>query len=268
MADLYINFTVEHNKLSFLQNIFIGDYGKYNSPLLPIYIISGPELSVDGYIGKKAHSNFLVVESCKDSDQGYREIAFILMRYQSDDEIYVAFKGLWEGENRWDQIEKLVKSILCFVYDRGYTILSVFPFNLIPLEMYFPKEKPRIIENSPDKIPPPKGILGTEKESDQSDVKGSVSSKPMIYVGKDLGTDFSDILNMKFADPSGNIPKYGTFHELTGNQVKAIVNRCRLELERESTISWYYDHLPDYIQTKFTISALKKWLNNPKFKTK
>lgn len=163
MEEPNINFTVEHNNLYFLQNIFIGDYGKYNSPLLPIYIISGPELSVDEYKEEKAHSNFLVVELCKDSDQGYREIAFILMRYQSDDEIYVAFQGLWEGEDRWDQVEKLVKSILCFVYDRGYKIISANPFNIIPREMYSPKKVSEELEKSTESVSELTGIPGKNK---------------------------------------------------------------------------------------------------------
>ena len=270
MADLPITFSVENDDLFFLMNLFIGDYGRLNSPFFPIYICPDvTETIAVGYIEERVHSNHLVVEAYEDPDQGFREIAKIFMIQHSENEIRVVVEGIQEGKNRWYQVEKLVQSILKYVYDHGYTIMSVFPSNLIPLEMLFPKYILEMEERSTYKVPPPTGILGTEEGVDQSNLEGSESSNLTIHVSKDLETNLPDLSFMNDVDPSGDIPKYGTYRDLTGKQVRSIVEQCRAYQKKGATIKWYYhDILSPSVQNKFALETLKAWLKNPKFKSK
>ncbi|MCJ7586091.1 MAG: hypothetical protein MUO30_15170, partial [Anaerolineales bacterium] len=124
MADLSIDFSIENDEIFFLINLFQRNYGRYSSQLFPIYIC--PDVSdtkvVGGYVDERVHSNQLVVEAYEDPDQGFREIAKIFVIQHSANEIGVVVKGIEEGKNRWYQVEKLVQSILKYVYDHGYTI--------------------------------------------------------------------------------------------------------------------------------------------------
>jgi hypothetical protein len=103
-------------------------------------------------------------------------------------------------------------------------------------------------------------ILGLEITSiEPSDLKISSALDPsdnMIY-------NF-----MNNVDPSGDIPKYGTYRDLTEKQVRSIVKQCRAYQEREGTIEWYYNNLPSQVREQFRLETLKSWLKNPKFKPK
>jgi hypothetical protein len=205
VADLEYEFIVEENKKFFLQNIFIGDYGKFNSPLLPIYILSDdPELGMSKYIEKSANTNFHVVESDEDLDEGYRIIGFILMRYWSENEILVVFKTFLEGKNKWNQVGKLEKSILTFLYDHGYKIITASPYNIIPFKMYSPKKVAEELKISISKVPPLKGILETEEKVDQSDLEGSESSSLPLDVPFNLETNILDLSLINDADDSAS----------------------------------------------------------------
>ena len=264
MEEPYFNFTVQHNKQFFLQNILIGDYGKYNSPLLPIYIISGDILKVDGYIEEKVHSDFLAVELYKDPDRGYREIASILVRYQTDNEIYVAIKGRWEGENRWDQVEKLVKSILQFLYDHGYTIISATPFNIIPIEMYSPKKGSEEFEKSTDKVPSLIEPLAQERKVNQSGSEGSFSSNDSAI----LSVKTSSLTTLNPVDPESVVHRFGRDRDLTLSEVKEIVAACKEFQHHDGTISaFYFEVLQEYTRNKFSLETLKSWVKNKKYRT-
>jgi len=269
MANLSIKFSVENDEIFFLMNLFHERYGRYNSSFFPIYICPDAPEKIDvGYLEERVHSNKLVVEEFEDPDHGYREIAKIFIIQHSENEIRVVVEGIQEGKNRWFQVEKLVQSILIYVYDHGYSIISVSPSDLIPLEMLFPKYILEMKERSTYKVPPSTGISETEEEVDQSDLKGSESSNLTNHVSKDLGTDLPDLLLLNDVDPSGDIPKYGTDRDLTKDQVRSIVDKCRWSQGKGGTIELFYDHLSPLIRGKFRLETLKSWLKNPNFKPK
>jgi hypothetical protein len=104
------------------------------------------------------------------------------MSQYSEKEIQVDFESVQAAKNRWYQVEKLIHSILNFVYDHGIRITSVTPFGLIPFDMYYSKKE---LEEARDNFPYAdlrlKRIPGKEKKVNQSEFEGIPSSNSKIY---------------------------------------------------------------------------------------
>jgi len=113
------------------------------------------------------------------------------------------------------------------------------------------------------------GILGFELISiEPLDLKKSSALDPSERI-PDNGSDKTIVKFVNDVDPSGDIPKYGTFRDLTGKKVRSIVEQCRAYQKKGATIKWYYqDILSPSDQNKFALETLKAWLKNPKFKPK
>jgi hypothetical protein len=273
MANLFIKFSVQHIELRTFQNMLYDFYGRYSSRFFPIYILwDVSDLVVNGNIEGTVTSNYRVVEGYEDPDQGVREIAKISMQQYSTNDIYVVFESIQAGKNRWYQVEKLVQDVLRHVYEDRYKILSVKPVGLIPYSLYFSKKEEEEERIWLEKVLPPPDMPKAEKESTlikepsksigSSPYKPKRKSSPLPIKKSDEEWIFDD-------DPSGKVPKYGSDGDLTGNEVKEIVKRCRVYQERGGPIRMFYDDvLQNRYPNKFSFETLRSWLKNKEFQPK
>ena len=260
MADLSIKFTLEKIPLSMFKNFIIDMYGRFASRFFPIFIIcDSADIVENGFVEGRDTFNFRVVEAYEDPDQGFRELAKINMMEFSDS-IFIEVKGIQEGKNRWYRVEKLFQSVLGNVFEMDYKIQSVVPINFIPYSMvqHTTKQEDKAFDEALAKW-----------ESEHGSIKPSGSSLPSQGISLSLAGGEPKEEWVIDDDLSRNIQKYGTYRDLTENDVRTIIKLCRAVQEHEGTIQWFYtDQLPDRYKGKFELETLKSWLKNKKFKPK
>jgi hypothetical protein len=234
---------------------FVQKYGRFNSPFFPIFIFSNEFPPI----------NYLVREANEDPLLEPRKIAKMsFVKLDSESKVIIEFIG--EERNIWYTIEKLVKSLLEDLWNKGYRINSVFPRGLLhPTKIIYTKKEligkniyieGELIEEKAQITPGLSGE-GNQSDLDESSSKGSVNTLAKS----------NSLVTMNDVDPERVVKRYGTYRELTLDEVRDIVAKCRAFQHKDGTIfSFYYEALPDYYRTKFSFETLRSWVKNEKFK--
>lgn len=81
-----------------------------------------------------------------------------------------------------------------------------------------------------------------------------------------LSTTVEGLLLNKVTNPKGKVPKYGTFRDLTEEEVVAIVAKCKIYQKSSWTVRSYYEKvLTDEVRGRFSLGTLIDWGKNKKF---
>jgi len=218
MANLNLQFSVKKFGGQEIRSIFYIYFGRYSSPLFPIYLHKESIKIKDNNNNEIEDSYYRIVEAYEDPDRGVNDIAKISLKEISSGEVYVDITGIQERKNRWYQVEKLVHSILDHIIDRGALITS-----FIPTDFIHPPKK-LIFYNGPIvRDPSLTGIPGKEKESelDEESPKNSNSRNKVKEKRSKGPTDNTQLLAEEFKQIKDDHPKW------TQNQVAMEYTRLK-----------------------------------------
>ena len=187
-------------------------------------------------------NSFRIAEAPEDfHHEASRTLARI--RHQEYSSRLIVFIQGEEGEvDDWDKVISITKNIIAKIREFEYEIISVVPTELMPAE-FFPAEK---LANKPY------DPVGSEiKTSQQKKTDLPISPK---------GSKIQSSCELD------DIPKYGTFRNLSTNQVKEIVRRCKDNQAQKISVKKFYLHVISKDERrKYALDTLKGWLRDKKF---
>lgn len=161
----------------------------------------------------------------------------------------IKYRNLPEGSGSvliFDYDDRFENEIVDLFNDVETEILNSFVFNENIIHRVQYKQEPEV---------------GSNKLTD----KGSQDS--IVQSGEQVVSSEANKVSKtseEIPDPDDLVPRYGTFRDLTTNDVRKIVKQCRAFMDSGGTIASYHLY---YAKNKYSLDTLRKWLNNPKFKS-